>query len=488
MPSSDSQGRSSQTTSKTPSAEPFLRGVERLATTLLSARFEGADDLWRLQVDLLELQRAIQRAITATKQRRRGDEEGYETLISLRAARWHARRLGDAFAWVVLGLDKKVIQSLSHNARVPISQDDHGGRGQMGVASHLGSEGWGFPLLHDVTDCLRVGDVTFVKLEDGQTPRLRTVEVKTRLKAEQTVDGGDSAEYEYVVTVLWPARFEDGYAPKQTVTRATEGATPPDEANRGGRSVTPHRDTRAERQLARMSKAIARREAPDGKLVQIDGERPLIAAELHSNAAAHWKALRQVIRESRKDGYASKGVDGAFLYTAFYNSRGVDEEVIKRSTVPQDVADSRILSPEDPERNAIVMNFIPTEEGRGAQLFLPYFLYAIPKRAIFDLLHGRLFVCVLVNPARIMAALEEDGFEVSIPTTPVRNALDSMIVTTKIIDESSRTYRARLHNIGFHVAEMIYEFKGLQYVVEVARCMRDALRLAIVEAKTHDHG
>ena len=132
----------------------------------------------------------------------------------------------------------------------------------------------------------------------------------------------------------------------------------------------------------------------------------------------------------------------------------------------------------NPERNALVINAIPPDEGIAAQPYLPYYLYPIPKRAIFELLNGTLTVVVLVNPGRIIEALEQDGFEVAVPR---RNDLPScsFAVTVEIADDAGRRYRAELGNLGFHVTEAVYELKGIRHVVEAARCMRDASREAV---------
>lgn len=63
----------------------------------------------------------------------------------------------------------------------------------------LAGKDWGFPVLHDITDCLRIGDVTFVKYDPELTAS--TYEVKTRLKEEQPLDDGKS-EFNYEVTLL----------------------------------------------------------------------------------------------------------------------------------------------------------------------------------------------------------------------------------------------------------------------------------------------
>jgi hypothetical protein len=138
----------------TPAARPYLRRLERLVRTLIGTRFESAQDIWQLQLDLLQLQRDVQASISATKKRARSDPTARADLESLRVARWHARRFGDAIAWLLLGLNRQLIYPLAQNEPTAVVPDDHGSRGVIAIATALSNDGWGFPLLHDITDCL----------------------------------------------------------------------------------------------------------------------------------------------------------------------------------------------------------------------------------------------------------------------------------------------------------------------------------------------
>jgi hypothetical protein len=229
-------------TSTSLEADEYVRRLESMVLRLLRGRFSSADDLWRLQLDLLALQRDIQRAIKACKAERRSDQASHERLVGLRHARWHARRFGDAYAWVVLGFDRRTIFPLAKNTRVAIADENHGSRGLLAISEGLSNEGWGFPLLHDITDTLRVGDVTFVKPGEARSRQVSTFEVKTRLMAERLADDGKT-QFEYQVTVASPSPFDparggapvDVSSPPPTSAgggvaqaRRTAGRSPPD--------------------------------------------------------------------------------------------------------------------------------------------------------------------------------------------------------------------------------------------------------------------
>lgn len=457
----------------------FLRRVERLARKLLSADFDDANALWTFQESLLRLQRDVQEAITEAK-RSRSDRTGYAILTSLRTARWHARRLGDAFAWILLNFDRKVIRSLAGNSRVPVSREDHGTRGLMAITGHLAGQGWGFPLLHDVTDCLRVGDVTFIKPGE-ESLEYQTVEVKTRIISEQPTEDGKTT-YEYEVAVLLPSEFDTTPSTGASGHAVWQGVTTPGPSNTEVGAAEPSHRRRLDRQLLRMSKARKRQLAEDGTLTELEGEASLLTTHFESEASSHWRTLRRIIRNARGRGYASDSVDGAFLYVAFYHPNGFDEDALGDSALVQDLLGSEILfQGKDKERNALVITGVPPHEGIGAQPFLPYFLYTIPKKAIFDLLHGRLTIIVLSNAGRVFAALEEDGFDVSLPTRRHDLSAGSFVIATEVNDALGGSYVVELHNMSFHVSEVLHEFKSLDYLVEVMRSTRDTVKKVIAE-------
>ena len=284
----------------TTTSDELIDRLESLVVRLLAHRLRSPKSLWRLQVDLLQLQRDLQAAIAASKRDR--TTARHARLAELRQALWHARRFGDALAWVFFRNERRQIDPLSHNAKVPVLLDGHGARGLMGAAEAL-SERLGFPLLHDITDILRVGDITFFK--PGERPT--TVEVKTSVVTSSTV--GKRTRYEYKVTAIWPA-----------------GASPPPSVHqRAVRQQQPVNE-RVGRQLARMTRAAALQDAPVGWPTKLDG-RPTLILESKGGGAArsgHWHLLRRMIRRARRTGYASAVADRAVMYAAFYSPTGLD--------------------------------------------------------------------------------------------------------------------------------------------------------------------
>lgn len=445
-----------------PAARPYLRRLEGLIRVLIGRRFESAQDIWKLQLDLLQIQRDVQTAISATKKRAKRDPTARADLESLRVARWHARRFGDAIARLLLGLDRKLIYPLAQNEPTAVTRDEHGSRGVIGIAEALSNDGWGFPLLHDITDCLRIGDITFVK----QDRQIQTVEIKTRLLDQRPAADGKTT-FEYRVTVF-PVPDEHSLTPMPVNQQSDRPPLP--------RPIQP--PPRVERQLRRLRVARAHQESEPGTFTEIDN-KPTLTALTERPGPGHVKSLRRVVRRARTDGYASESVENTFLYVAFYRREGVNIDCVQDPRLGQDLLNSGILFEDERERNAIVINVVPLPEGRGPQLFLPYYLYSLPQTAIMDMLHGRLTIVVLVNPGRIIVALEEEGYEVIVPSGRNDLSNDSFVILATLEDKAGRPYSVELRNLQLHVHETIYEFQSVQNLIAVAGTMRDAAKLAV---------
>ena len=303
--------------------------LDRLVRQFVGPKWASGQELWDWQLALLQLQREIQAAIKADKTSSKGAALRAASLAELRELRWQARRLGDAFAWIVLDLNPVILWSLGDNNRVPIHQDNHGSRGVVAIAQQLANSGWGFPLLHDVTDVLRIGDITFAKPpEHGSgASTLRTVEVKTRVEAEEPISD-TTKQVTYTVTVR--------YVPDRPNSDSGAADPPPIDVEvavvSGSATSALRVDARHLRQFDRMAKAAMRQGAPDGEIIGAEGDWHL-TKKVTSKASHNWKALRRVIRESRGTGYASEVVEGAHLYVALFSSVGLDAQTTRACQV-----------------------------------------------------------------------------------------------------------------------------------------------------------
>jgi hypothetical protein len=420
--------------------------------------------LWTLQTDLLKLQQDIQRSIAKSKSTSRRSRDAQGELDALRDVRWKARRFGDAIGWLFLGLDRKVIEPLAHNSPVAIPIDDHGSQGVLATADALCNEGWGFPVLHDITDCLRIGDITFVK--PGKHPN--TVEVKTRLIDKRpSSDGTTTLQYEVaLISAAEPSAIAD-------VEPETAAARDP--------SLRHTRGRRVERQVRRMSTAHAHQVATPG-VSTIDGQ-DTITTHVERPRDTNFAPLQRVTRRARRAGFATEAVDDTFFYATIYNRGGVDASTIpaRANSLPSDLIASGILFEEEVERNSIVIYTIPTEHRGGPDVCMPFYLYDLPRSTILDILHGRMIVTIIVNSGRITEALKVAGFDVKIPSGRNDLANGSLVLAFDFEDDDGTAFRMGLHNLRVHVYEMIMEFKPLSYLVDVAKTMRSSALLAVSE-------
>ncbi|WP_333774555.1 hypothetical protein [Streptomyces sp. IBSBF 3136] len=453
------------------SGRPFelVTRVEDLTLRLLGSNWNTPNDLWQFQLDLLQLQQDIQKEIAATKWRLKTTKASSGPLESLKLCRWLARRLGDAFAWALLN-DRRSLYPFSNNDPVPVPQEGHGTKGLLAISQHLANDGWGFPLLHDITDIMRIGDVTFVKPD---TSEKRTIEVKTRHLGNFVGDDGkDSARYNVDISFLEMRReTSDADSSHARPPRPTSG-----DIDRASQSKRP--DRRIGRQTQRMADVVTLSDAEVDKIFEVYG-RKSIKTYVDSTPSHHWEDVRRIIADARSTGYASTCIDGSFLYAAVYSPTGLTPEIIDDERFVTDVRDSGILTNEGRHESSVTISTIPEEQGRGAHLYLPFYLYKIPHEAISDLIHGRLFITVFTNAGKIASALEGNGIEVSI--SDAKNPLHSMVFSHEEVDSAGLRYRAELRNMQRHIRESIYEFRGVNYLRDIIVKMRNTASIAANE-------
>lgn len=447
-------------------ADSYLRRISRISRRLLDAKFESGNDIWKMETGLLELQRDIQKSVTEAKLRQKRDRSAYADVKSLQRALWHARRLGDAIAWVLLGLNKQLIVPLSRNHRVPVSaSEDHGSRGALIIAGYLPSQGWGFPILHDMTDCLRVGDITFVKPDKS----IQTVEVKTRLVDERPNSDG-TTHLEYQVTLLAAREI-----PEALISTANNNQS--DEVSPSSPMATGRPRHRIERQIERLQHAQIQQDAKDNILTDVPGRPPLMAIRVEHNHSRHDDTFRRIVRKARRNGYASETVGNAILYAAFYRRAGVEEETIKDDRLASDLTSSGILFEDaEKERNRILISAIPDENSSGPATYLPYYLYSLPKTSIDDILFGRLIVVAITNMGRVVKNLEDSGFAVQYGDSGVQAEEAICGIASVYSDKYIEGQRVLFDfaGLGRHVNEMIHEFESPDHFVNILDSMFSA--------------
>ncbi len=433
----------------------YLRRVEGLGRQLLGARFEGAQGLWSFQLGLLSLQQEIQSSLGREKGKPKRTRN-FNSVEQLRECLYRARQLGDAFAWILFGLDDHKLRPLMRNSRVPVAQDHKYSRGLLALAELLAGKGWGFPLLHDVTDCIRIGDLTFVRPSGQCEPTYLTLEAKTTITGETVREDG-SIDVEYQVKLASAVEFD---ADTGRILSAPLPRTQTPES-------TPAR-ARAERQARRMVKASLQQVSESGRVMEIDGGLH-VGARVDSASRFHWGDLRRVIRASRQSGYAAFSPAPGIVYAALFSKDGVTREVAERGDFLPDLDKFDFLSNDLPAGQKNVMVIYPVPPYRPstgiAPGFLPFFLYSIPKRAIFEIVRGQLLLVAMVNLARIAEFLQQKGYTVFRRTKgPRHEALD---VRGQIENAAGERFEAELCGFESYVDELVYGFRAIDYLADL---------------------
>jgi hypothetical protein len=381
----------------------------------------------------------------------------------LRECRWHARRLGDAFAWVILGGDEHILAALSQNKPVAVPGDSHGSRGMLLVANHLAEEGWGFPLIHDITDCLRVGDATFIRVLEDSDRSYKTIEVKTKARLKRTLEDEGLTEYEYQIEVLSTGALSDE---QNTRTVAVSGESE-------NLVLHPNRSVRGriDRQVKRMSTAQLHLTALPNTPIKEDGGVLALWTAVNGSFATHWKPLQRVVRKARRNGYGSECVDNTFLYAAFYSADGLSPDSMSHDLLRHDLLNPALLVEDGDQVNALSIAAIPPPQRVGAYLCLPFYLYPIPRSSVCDIIHGRLIIFVAFNEGRLAECLEQAGFNVEID---YKAKGKPFVVDASVTAKDGSQYRVRLPDLRRYFDGIIYGFRGREALKKAVQAMVNA--------------
>lgn len=337
------------------------------------------------------------------------------------------------------------------------------------MAAHLLSNRYGVPIVHDITNWLRLGDMTFLRFADDGSGGwfFRTVEVKSSLTSSRTNDDGSTSATVMVdIYSNEPLNLPEERQPK----RGRVGAPTPEMSDPGQRRRK--EDRRIRDQFERLDKMVRCRDLKDDAVTMVDGV-PNVILRVDHDQIHHWPELHRAIRTARSEGYAFFDIDGFIGYAVVYDKNGVTAEHFTKTRLRDDVQE-RLLSSEDCIRNSLMVQQIPMREDHdpvGAPI-MRFFSYDIPKRTKADLIHGRLLIMAMVNTGRLDKALAERGLTIEpedgdLARRGYRYTVD-LVWPTGETECMAIPYTSVQH----HVNTAMHEFSGLDYVVDHVTAIR----------------
>lgn len=438
--------------------------IEQLArrATMNDLLASGLDTFIGFQNELASLQAEIQRDIGALKKTvRKNKQQSLPTLEALRRLLWYARCLGDALAWQVFVFERKPISALMRGERPPVQQETHSAKSVFAMARHLLSEQFGVPIVHDITNWLRIGDITFLRFDDEPFSwRFQTVELKSSLDESRITDAG-MVEAKVTVDVYSNESLALSANVDEQAPPILDALNPLDERSK---RAPRKQDRRLERQFRRLDQMVARRDIRENTMTTIDGI-PNVVFRLPHAETHHWSDFRRAIRCARRDGFAFFSIDQFIGYGVFYCKEGVTEEHIAKFREPfVEGAMNEVLGTCAGDENGFVLvRQIPMLEKYDVEGFpiTRFFSYDIPKIAVADLLRNRLLMTVTVNFGRLDAALVDQGFTIDQKDKAYRYSVD-------VSWQSGESFRLDIPSsyVSREVERALYEFSGLDDVIQ----------------------
>ena len=420
-------------------ADALSKRLRCAVSQLVRAEFDAADGLYGYQMSLLDLLIDVQAAIGQQKAEPASGARASK-LAELRFLRAQTYELGNAFAWVVLGLNRRAIGAMRMNRQAPAPKRDASLEGVKVIAGHLAGKGYGFPLIHDITSCLRIGDVTFV--DAAQTPpSLWTCEIKTSER---------------------PGKPGDPPGTKRLEIQVLSTSRPPAHASGGSRarplSQSPAKrkaDRRIERQMSRMRKAHAHLGAAVDQVVEIGGERHFVHLQ-QSKTERHVGTVNKAALAALDHGTSVVQLEPGVVLAAWRIEDGdepggpwMKESVIRLG---------ELLNPASNEPDGISLHFFPDKEAQGHLDVTPYHLLGLDEEVVARIATGGLLLVLAVRVSMVYSALERAGLAVT--SNGMHDLSGDNMYVSRTIGTPLGEAVAQMHLAGM-AWEALHEFQTL---------------------------
>jgi hypothetical protein len=495
--------------------EQLLSEMEILAKSFLgnflSGKFESLQKLWDFEIDLVNHQKALRKAIDHERDIKKEAKEKSAEIVSQKQGKWQqklqqlhieikkaddfieiyrhvlklSRQLGDAFAQVLLG---EWMIPLTKGPSTPTHDghnlsEDHGLTGMIGIAQSLSAAGAGFPILHDITNRLCTGDITFYSLDKkhitievkthfkGKNKKMITLDVETHFIAASTSD--DISKWRSINERIPKSfSFREGEE-NQTIKHTLYPPSP-----------------RLKRQIERMKTAKAWQSGPNHQIFDLaNNDKGMKIDILLEKNAYHWEIVRDLIEEAKKDYVASRVVDDALVYQAFYHdsppltypwAKGFNEPVNSiLQSYNKIITDTLSILYSEKERN-----FLWVPSGEPPSDSLSFFLYPLPINIIIDIMWGKLAIVSVANLGKIAQSLEKIGLEVKLPKNDEEFKRSFLPISTKAVLPNGSIVAVELHQINSIVLKIAYDFLSLSgFVSMISQMMKNAEEQVLKEMR-----
>ncbi|HEU5382401.1 MAG TPA: hypothetical protein VFV38_43865 [Ktedonobacteraceae bacterium] len=329
----------------------------------------------------------------------------------------------------------------------------------LAIAEILCNAGAGLPILHDITHCLRVGDITFYTPDNHPF----TIEVKTKLKAH----GGDkmilAVKIHSVVTSAEDERLEAVYAriPKEI-------SLPPNVDD----YQMPHEfeviEEELKRQLEKLDRVTTWQSAKDDEPFHLEERIIGITSHVHSDEDMHhYSVIQELVQEAKAQNFAWHAADDAFVYTTFYRDTPLwlreSQQVIPEKNIPDyQQANISIAFPEPEKNMALIFNVF-----NNPPFVRPFFTYPLPPETIIDLMWQRMQIYVTINIGKLVDALQIVNIDARFPKNEQELDKFSIPVFIEIPLPNGQHLCGQIKGIQHYTAQVVHEFLSLQGFVKL---------------------
>jgi 5S rRNA maturation endonuclease (ribonuclease M5) len=493
-----------------------LTKIEDIAGRLFHHKFESAQDLWTIQTDLAGYQIKLRGDIRKEQGSQKETKTKIAEIASRREGNWkdelqefqrnlqhsdrrieileHAldlsKQFGDALVWILFKGAVHKIVALSTNKPNPPIPEDLSLQVMLRVAEGLANADAGFPIIHDVTNCLRVGDLTFCDMLNDDAEPL-TVEVKSKvLNIDGNIANMAVNIYAPAVQPRFVEVFEKINRSPILIEEKPESAELERTANGASKRLLGS-GPRLQRQVERMARS--RKLQTTAHLETIDQHGNDVFAKMVLEMKGryfHWDVIKDLCLEAKTKGYATRAVDDAFFYTVIYSkdgfaypgSKGVDLPFA--TEVSEEIKKSFPLCANSSNNQICFRSTWDYLFERVPSYVRPFLMYNVPIDLRFDIMWRRLSIVVYMNLGKIVEALARAGIDARLPAN--EDELNRLFIPVSYMETVDDGAKVEIHggSLNEFATKVGLEFMSLEgFVSCVLQTMKASIELTKCKTK-----
>ncbi|MHC4671236.1 MAG: hypothetical protein ACYTBZ_02020 [Planctomycetota bacterium] len=324
----------------------------------------------------------------------------------------------------------------------------------LALAESLTCKELGFPIIHDITNLLRIGDITFV----SKDKKPQTIEVKTHVLKHYK----DKTHASINMSGIFEDKFIDFLTSKSNDDKNLNSLQMP------GTSQIVRPNKRMVRQIKRMKTAHKKQRRKAGERYTDNKKTTIIHNIPSDKSTSHWDIANRLVTTAKNSGYATEVVDDAIMYAAIYCDQPLfypwknNFNLQLLDKLPNDLVNSGIFYEDKKYLNSLMFSLSWRQLTNKEPCYLrPIFLHPFKSDIIIDLIYCRMLIVTLVNLGKFVESICKMGYSARLPKDDKESSSRFIPVSIENYEHGNATYRIELMNLIYHGQQVLHEYLSL---------------------------